>query len=46
MLEIVIILLLGAVASASMVIPGVSGCMILKTLGYYEPIVTGAIPDF
>ena len=31
---------LGIIASATMVIPGVSGSMILKTLGYYEPIVT------
>ena len=44
-LEIVKLFLLGAIASATMVIPGVSGSMILKTLGYYEPIVTGAIPD-
>ena len=43
-LEIVKLILLGAIASATMVIPGVSGSMILKTLGYYEPIVTGAIP--
>lgn len=32
--------LLGGMASATMVIPGVSGSMLLKTLGYYEPIVT------
>lgn len=44
-LEIVKLFVLGAIASATMVIPGVSGSMILKTLGYYEPIVTGAIPD-
>ena len=44
-LEVVKLFLLGAIASATMVIPGVSGSMILKTLGYYEPIVTGAIPD-
>ena len=37
-------LLLGAVCSAAMVIPGVSGSMILKTLGYYEAVVTEAIP--
>ena len=43
-LEVIKLLLLGAIASATMVIPGVSGSMILKTLGYYEPIVTGAIP--
>ena len=36
---------LGTIASATMVIPGVSGSMILKTLGYYEPIVTGALPN-
>ncbi|MCR4877056.1 MAG: DUF368 domain-containing protein, partial [Clostridiales bacterium] len=44
-LEIFKLFLLGTVASATMVIPGVSGSMILKTLGYYEPIVTGAIPS-
>ncbi len=43
--EVIKLFLLGAVSSATMVIPGVSGSMILKTLGYYEPIVTGAIPD-
>lgn len=43
-LEILKLFLLGAVASATMVIPGVSGSMMLKTLGYYEPIVTTAIP--
>ncbi|MBQ8073713.1 MAG: DUF368 domain-containing protein [Clostridia bacterium] len=43
-LEIVKLFLLGAVASAAMVIPGVSGSMILKTLGYYEPVVTEGIP--
>ncbi len=42
--EIVKLFLLGTIASAAMVIPGVSGSMMLKTLGYYEPIVTGAIP--
>ncbi len=44
-LEILKLFLFGTIASATMVIPGVSGSMILKTLGYYEPIVTGAIPD-
>ena len=38
--------LLGAVASSTMVIPGVSGSMILKTLGYYEPIVTETLTGF
>lgn len=45
LLEVVKLFVLGALASATMVIPGVSGSMILKTLGYYEPVVTGAIPD-
>ena len=42
--EVVKLFLIGALASATMVIPGVSGSMILKLIGYYEPIVTGAIP--
>ena len=33
------------VASATMIIPGVSGCMMLKLMGYYEPIVTTTIPN-
>ena len=41
---VLLMFILGAVCSAAMVIPGVSGSMILKTLGYYEPVVTGAIP--
>ena len=41
---VLLLLLLGAICSAAMVIPGVSGSMILKTLGYYEPVVTEAIP--
>ena len=44
-LEVAKLFLLGALASSAMVIPGVSGSMILKTLGYYEPVVTGALPD-
>lgn len=43
--EVLKLFLLGAIASATMVVPGVSGSMMLKTFGYYEPIVTGAIPD-
>ena len=42
--EVVKLFVLGAVASATMVIPGVSGSMVLKLLGYYEPVVTVAIP--
>lgn len=41
--EIIKLFLMGAVASATMVVPGVSGSMILKTLGYYEVIVTKGI---
>ncbi len=37
---------LGVIASSTMVIPGVSGSMILKTLGYYEPIVTETLTHF
>ena len=39
-LHIVLYVALGIMASASMVIPGISGSMMLKILGYYEPIVT------
>lgn len=41
---VLLMFLLGGICSAAMVIPGVSGSMILKTLGYYEPVVTEAIP--
>ena len=40
--EIVKLFLLGMISSATMV--GISASMLLKTLGYYEVIVTGAIP--
>ena len=40
---IVILFLLGVLASASMVIPGISGSMMLKIFGYYEPIVTDTL---
>ncbi|MBR2822359.1 MAG: DUF368 domain-containing protein [Clostridia bacterium] len=40
--EIVRLFLLGMISSATMV--GISSSMLLKTLGYYEVIVTGAIP--
>ena len=35
----------GIVASATMIIPGVSGSMMLKLMGFYEPIVTTTIPN-
>ncbi len=38
-LEIVKLVLLGCIASATMVIPGVSGSMMLMLLGYYYPVI-------
>lgn len=35
----------GVIASATMVIPGVSGSMVLMLMGFYQPIL-GAITDF
>ena len=40
---IVKLFLLGVLASASMVVPGVSGSMMLKILGYYNPIVVDTL---
>ncbi|MDE7300461.1 MAG: DUF368 domain-containing protein [Lachnospiraceae bacterium] len=37
---ILFLVVLGAIISASMIIPGVSGSMILMALGYYSPIVS------
>lgn len=39
---VIVLFLMGVIASATMVIPGVSGSMMLMLLGYYNPIV-GAI---
>lgn len=36
---ILLLLVLGAIASATMIIPGVSGSMVLMLLGYYTPIL-------
>ncbi|MDE6851820.1 MAG: DUF368 domain-containing protein [Lachnospiraceae bacterium] len=41
----IIIFLIGVIASATMVIPGVSGSMMLMILGYYNPIMA-AVKDF
>lgn len=38
--QIVILFLIGVIASATMVIPGVSGSMMLMLLGYYNPIIS------
>ena len=40
LLHMLLYVALGIMASASMVIPGISGSMLLKIFGYYEPIVT------
>ena len=37
--QVVILFIMGVIASATMVIPGVSGSMMLMLLGYYNPIV-------
>ncbi len=37
--QIIILFIMGMIASATMVIPGVSGSMMLMLLGYYNPIV-------
>lgn len=38
-LQILLLFLVGVIAAATMVVPGVSGSMILMSLGYYEPIL-------
>lgn len=38
-IQLVILFVMGMIASATMVIPGVSGSMMLMLLGYYNPIV-------
>ena len=38
--NIIILFFVGALASATMVIPGVSGSMVLLILGYYNPVMT------
>lgn len=39
------LVLVGIVAAATMVIPGVSGSMMLMTMGYYYPMI-GSVKDF
>ncbi|MDE7007065.1 MAG: DUF368 domain-containing protein [Lachnospiraceae bacterium] len=43
--SVIKLFVVGVIASATMVIPGVSGSMMLLLLGYYNPIV-GAVKDF
>lgn len=38
-LQALILIAVGAVASATMIIPGVSGSMVLMMLGYYTPVI-------
>lgn len=40
-----VLLLIGVVASATMLIPGVSGSMVLMLLGYYRPVLA-SVSDF
>lgn len=44
----ILLLVVGLVASATMVIPGISGSFVLMLLGYYKPIVNtvSALTDF
>lgn len=42
---VILLFFTGAIASATMVVPGVSGSMVLMILGYYNGII-GAINDF
>ncbi len=37
--QMLIMVLIGVVASATMIIPGVSGSLVLMLLGYYKPVV-------
>ncbi len=37
--QVLILLVMGAIAAATMIIPGVSGSMVLMLLGYYTPVL-------
>ena len=43
--QMALLLVVGAIASATMIIPGVSGSMVMMLLGYYQTII-GAVSDF
>lgn len=43
--EMAILLVMGMIASATMLIPGVSGSMVLMLLGYYRPVLA-SVNDF
>lgn len=38
-IEVVKLIIIGVIASATMIVPGVSGSMVLMILGYYQPII-------
>lgn len=38
-LEIVKLFVVGVIAAATMIIPGISGSLVLMNLGYYEPVI-------
>ena len=42
-LHLVLYVVLGIIAAASMVVPGISGSMMLKIFGYYETVVTDTL---
>lgn len=37
--QVLILIVMGAIASATMIIPGVSGSMVLMMMGYYTPVI-------
>ena len=43
--EMLVLLVMGMIASATMLIPGVSGSMVLMLLGYYRPVLA-SVNDF
>lgn len=47
-IKFILLIVIGMIAAATMVIPGVSGSFVLMLLGYYEPIVgtIGNLTDF
>ena len=45
LVNVIKLFVVGIIASATMVIPGVSGSMVLMLMGFYQPIL-GAITDF
>lgn len=45
LIHVITLFFVGVIASATMVIPGVSGSMVLMLIGYYQPLIE-AINDF